>query len=68
MAHEHDEEGFDPRAPEQIEAMLRMVEYLLPQAHAVNSDVAHYLGLAKQELAKVYLAKEEMAPRFAALQ
>lgn len=68
MTHKQDDDGVDPRGPEQIEAMLRMVEYLMPQAHAVSADVAHYLGLAKTELAKAYTAKEEMAPRHAALQ
>jgi hypothetical protein len=68
MPHEMEEDGFDPRSPEQIEAMMRMVEYLLPQAHQLSSDVAHYLGLAKAELAKAYVAKQELAPRHAALQ
>ena len=68
MTNEQDDDGVDPRGPEQIEAMLRMVEYLMPQAHAVSADVAHYLSLAKAELAKAYTANEEMALRHAALQ
>ena len=68
MTEDQYEEGFDPRSPEQIQAMLRMVEYLLPQARAVSADVARYLDLAQIELAKVQMVGREAPPHHAGLQ
>lgn len=58
------EDEFNPDSPEEIEAMLMMVEYLLPQARAVCPTVALYLGLAKHELARAQALREEVIARF----
>lgn len=62
------EDEFNPDSPEEIEAMLMMVEYLLPQARAVSPTVAFYLGLAKHELVRAQAFREEVIARFPSLQ
>ncbi len=59
---------FNPDSPEEIEAMLGMIEYLMPQARAVSPTVAFHLGLAKHELARALAFRQEVIVRFPCLQ
>lgn len=58
---------FDPDSLEDIEAMLAMIAYLLPQARAVSPTVALHLGLAKHELAQALAFRQEFIVRFPCL-
>jgi hypothetical protein len=62
------EDEFDPDSPEQIAAMLMMLEYLLPQARAVSPVTAFYLGLVRHELTVAQALREEVIARFPSLQ
>lgn len=65
---ESPEEEFNPDSPEEIEAMLVMIEYLLPQARAVSPTVALHLGLAKHELTRALAFRKEVIAQFPCLQ
>ncbi|WP_199084415.1 hypothetical protein [Bosea sp. ASV33] len=59
---------FNPDSPEEIEAMLAMLEYLLPQAREVSPTIALHLGLAKHELVKALAFRKAVIERFPCIQ
>jgi hypothetical protein len=62
------EKEFNPDSPEEIQSMLMMIDYLLPQARAVSPTVALHLGLARHELARAQAFRQDVITRFPCLQ